>query len=305
MSSSIANSYNPREELFLYGESRRAKRPLTIHVEDADDKIFWIKIFESYSNRLDLNFVSQHVRLKPDKNAESCGKSIIMKMIDDAQINLSENEIACVDADYDLIINDTFSKRMKNQYIVNTKWYAIENIICHPHNLENLFVELSEKKETPDYAEWIKYESLKYAQLFLLHLSSRRLRKKNEYPVASLAKDITSIIDGDLTVQEVLEQHDNYISDYQYDINTLEEELHDLGYQREDYYKIMQGHTLLKQIVTPYMKETISGDTELVETELQRLETNIESFFRRGYTVENLDVTQEIRERITAVLGLK
>ena len=243
MSKSILNSYGPREELYLYKEAKRGKRPLTIHVEDRPDMIFWRKIFTPYRDSLDIRFVSAHSRWneKEERETSAKGKSSIMKVIKDGNLVLSEGEIACVDADYDLLIEDTYTETIKaNSYIFTTKWYAIENIICHHTNLEDLFTALSEDEECHNFKEFLENKAQKYAPLFLLHLSCRQCNLSNEYSMDALTSDIEAIETDALTVREALEQHNEYTSTMQCYINELEKHLKANGYEQEDYYKIIQ-----------------------------------------------------------------
>lgn len=305
MSKSILNSYSSREELYLYNEAKRGKRPLTIHVEDKFDRNFWMRMFAPYAKTMDIRYVWQHEKFTKNKESKSSGKSIVMSMIRDSKICLSQDEIVCVDADYDLLIEDTYTDTINaNPYIFTTKWYAVENIICHHTNLEDLFITLSEEDIHLNFKEFLEAEARKYAPMFLLHLVCRQYYNSGEYSMDALTNDIKAIETGTLTVKEALKQHGNYIATMQCYIDELEERIKANGYEREDYYKIMQGHLLKSQIVYPFLKSHLMKD-ELLSKEEQRLELSLDDFFLFGYSLEYLDVTQEIREKIAARLNLK
>lgn len=308
MSKSISNSYGPREELYFHKEASRGKRPLIIHVEDRPDMIFWRKIFNPYSESLDVRFVSEHSRWneKEERKTLAKGKSSIMSLIKGGKLVLSENEIACVDADYDLLIEDTYTETINaNPYIFTTKWYAIENIICHHTNLEVLYTALSEDEGCPDFKEFLETKAQKYAPLFLLHLLCRQYGLSDEYSMDALTNDIETIETEELTVREALEQHSDYTATMQCNINELETTIKAKGYEREDYYKIMQGHLLKSQIVYPFFKVQLTKDVPQSKEEEQRLEASIDDFFLFGYSLECLDVIQDIRKEVTVVLDLK
>lgn len=304
MSKNISNSYTSRDELLLRPEAKRRKRPLTIHIEDRLDRNFWMKIFAPYAEVLDINYVWQHTRFNGHRETTSSGKTSIILSIRDSKICPSETEIACIDADYDLLIEDDYTQDIKsNPYIFTTEWHSVENIICHHNNIKAMFFALSEQQKCPDFKAFLEAKAQEYSLLFLLHLSSHQF-DENEYPIGALTGDIESIEKDELTVPEVLEQHKKFLTAMQDYLNTLEGEIKVKGYERDDYYKIMQGHLLKSQIVYPFIKALLTNGKTLQAKEEQRLESHIEDFFLFGYSVEHLDITQEIRKTIASVLKL-
>lgn len=303
MSRSISNSYTAREELLLYPEAKRGKRPLTIHIEDRFDRNFWMKILAPYADVLDINYVWQHTRFNGHCETTSNGKSSIMSSIRDSKICLSETEIACIDADYDLLIDDDYTQYIKsNPYIVTTEWHSVENIICHYDNIKALFFALSDQQKCPDFKEFLETKAQEYAPLFLLHLTSHQFNK-DEYSLKHLTDDIESIENGQLTVLEVLKQHKEYIDGMQVCIDEIESNVKAQGYERDSYYKIIQGHLLMSQIARPYITKILT--TAVPSIDDKRLESYIDDFVSFGFSVEYKDVTTTIREKIALALHLK
>ena len=111
MSTNILNSYSSRDELYFHSEEKRKKRPLTVHVEDRPDVIFWRKIFAPFEESLDISYVPAHSQWSEQKQrtVSAGGKSMIMTLIQKGKIALSEDEIACVDAVDDWIIADEYT----------------------------------------------------------------------------------------------------------------------------------------------------------------------------------------------------
>lgn len=307
MSKNILNSSGTFDEQMMYAERKRSKKLLNVHVEDDTDKVFWRRVFSSYEDSLEVHFITQHTYRREDqKETTAKGKCNIMKMIDKHQINLSDTEIACVDADYDLLIDDDYSEQLKtNEYIINTHWHSIENIICHPQNLKHLFLDLSAEDDCPiDYQQWLEDKAECYARLFLLFLTSH-IYDESEYATTKLADDIKDIEEYNKSVADVLDAHKNYLLSMQYCVDELKIKLEQKDYTQKDYYKIMQGHMLFHQIVYPNMVDQLKKYVEKLKTDEKGLEFIISDYFKYSYSVEHLDIIQLIRHDIETALQLQ
>ena len=87
-------------------------------------------------------------------------------------------------------------------------------------------------------------------------------------------------------------------------VEALKDDLKSKGYEPKDYYKIMQGHMLVHQIVEPFWDSLLRNEYLKRNMDLKDLDSDIKSFFKREYSVEYLDITQEIRNRIDSTLHL-
>ena len=308
MSKNISNSYTPRDELLLYPESKRGKRPLIIHVEDWLDIIFWRKILAPYEEKVEFQFKSIHSKWNEEKQREASasGVSMIMSLIQEGKLFLSSDEIACVDADYNLLLNEKYSQLVqKNPFIFTTQWYSIENIICHPRNLKIRTINLLQGNNCGiDFQKWLEEKASYYAPLFLLHLTYRQCGQAGDYSKDKLKADIEKIENNIGSVEKTLAKHEEFVSLMSDAVEALKDDLKSKGYEPKDYYKIMQGHMLVHQIVEPFWDSLLRNEYLKRNMDLKDLDSDIKSFFKREYSVEYLDITQEIRNRIDSTLHL-
>lgn len=308
MCKSILNSYTPRDESYFQKETLRAKRRLIVHVEDRPDVIFWRKILAPYEDSLDINFVPAHSQWseKRQQTVSANGKSMIMSLIKKGGLSLSSDEIACVDADYDLLIGDTYSNILSQQtFVFTTEWYSIENIKCHPHNLRTMSINLLEGDDCEfDFKRWIEEKAKSYARLFLLNLTCRQYSQPEEYALETMSDDIAKIEDKQKSIEDVVEEHKDFLSPMQDAITDLENDLRAKGYAPEDYYKIIQGHMLVNQIVVPFLETLLHDEYSKRHIDFQNISADIKTFFKREYSVEYLDITDKIRNKMVSTLKL-
>ncbi|MBQ9666399.1 MAG: DUF4435 domain-containing protein [Bacteroidaceae bacterium] len=125
---------------FYKGEK---KSDLLVLVEDKDDIPFWQRMFSCVSSKYrQIEVHSLHSAPKQYSSngtlLMATGKGALMKI----DVNtLGQNKMIAVDADYDLIINTHYTKRLKTgKYIVHTTYYSIENHLINDKNLANLEV---------------------------------------------------------------------------------------------------------------------------------------------------------------------
>lgn len=106
--------------------SKKTRRKIVVYVESYDDVFFWRSVLGRYENDklfFDIMLPSRNQHLDRGK------KAAIANMLK----GVGRDMIACVDADYDYILQGSteMSKQMlENPYIFHTYAYAIENFQC-------------------------------------------------------------------------------------------------------------------------------------------------------------------------------
>ena len=116
--------------------SKKARRKIVAYVESYDDVFFWRSVlgrFENEKMEFDIMLPSRNQHLDRGK------KAAISNMLK----GLGRDMIACVDADYDYILQGEteMSKQMlESPYIFHTYAYAIENYQCYAKGLHETCV---------------------------------------------------------------------------------------------------------------------------------------------------------------------
>lgn len=116
--------------------SKRARRKIVAYVESYDDIYFWSHVLRSLETE-DYYF---EVML-PSRTSLSKGKKIALaNTLGD---RLGKSMIACVDADYDFLMQgatDCSYQVVYNPYVFHTYVYAIESYACYAPSLRNVCV---------------------------------------------------------------------------------------------------------------------------------------------------------------------
>ena len=115
---------------------KRARRKIIAYVEAYDDIFFWRTVLSGFENEERYFEVMLPSRLNLTKGK----RSVLMNLVSQ---NIGENMIACVDADYDYLMQGTtpLSDEVNNNpYVFHTYAYAIENLQCYAPSLHDVTV---------------------------------------------------------------------------------------------------------------------------------------------------------------------
>ena len=108
-------------------KSKSARRRIVAYVESYDDVLFWRTLLGNYEDG--TRFFE--VMLPSHKTLERGKRSVLMSLIYN---NTGQDMIACVDADYDYLIQgatETSKNVISNPFIFHTYAYSIENLQCY------------------------------------------------------------------------------------------------------------------------------------------------------------------------------
>ena len=315
---------------------RGADKPkVYLYVEDDLDKVFWKKMFESYS---DLYEFEISVYKKPTGEYIS-GKDYMLKCVKNNTLCLNRYVMCCVDADYDLIvdISGKYSDVIRNNaYVIHTYWYSMENLKCFPlrqYNDIDYSIYLPDAPIDNDFGKCLKNISQELSTLILFTILDKK-KNLGEFTINDLKTfigDIT-LVNNDLTIKEEFktaihnkeQELQNLIDANRDDFAEIKKTLTRMGYSPDNYYCIMQGHTLLdnvasemvravseplreewfrnkllgtkeqkKQIAEHYAHNTgVNGDCQ------ESLKARIKSMFRDYYGIEQTDAYSVIQRQI-------
>jgi hypothetical protein len=145
--------------------SKKARRRIVAYVESYDDVAFWRTLLEEFEDEEHYFQV-----MLPSATSLAKGKKmVLMNTLNTAE--LGKSLIACVDSDYDFLLQgatSTSRKINRNKYIFQTYAYAIENYHCYADSLHEVCVQATlNDRHLIDFNEFMKRYSRIVYPLFL------------------------------------------------------------------------------------------------------------------------------------------
>ena len=244
--------------------SKKARRRIVAYVESYDDIYFWRTVLSDFEN--DKRFFE--VMLPSKMDLKRGKKSVLMNFLEGEP--LGRDMIACVDADYDYMLQGCTaqSKRvLDSPFVFHTYVYAIENFQCYAPSLHNVCVSVTlNDHRIFDFREYFQQFS---EALFPLFVWSIMLYRNGNYPKFSIS-DFNRIADpGGFNVQNPEPSIANVKRKVHTKINELQRQYPDakeeylrtkdgvkaLGVTPQTTYLYIQGHHLFDTVVSPMMSK--------------------------------------------------
>lgn len=266
--------------------SKRMKKRIVAYVESYDDVFFWRSILKKFENEEYYFEV-----MLPSRTSLSRGKkSALMNMLGPG---LGEYMIACVDADYDWLLQGAteMSKTVcSNPYVIHTYAYAIENYQCYAPNLHTICVmsTLNDRVMIDLNAFMSEYSSIIWP-LFVWNIWCYRYNNYSEFTMSDFCEVVTfrdvNPYHPENTLQAVKNRVNKKIAWLQRRFPEgkktyapLRAELLNMGLTPETTYLFMQGHSVFENVVMPLLtpvctllrKEREREIVKLAEHEIQR-----------------------------------
>ena len=266
--------------------SKRMKKRIVAYVESYDDVFFWRSILKKFEN--DEYYFEV---MLPSRTSLSRGKkSALMNMLGPG---LGEYMIACVDADYDwLLQGSTEMSRIvcTNPYVIHTYAYAIENYQCYAPNLHTICVmsTLNDRIMIDLNAFMSEFSSIIWP-LFVWNIWCYRYNNYSEFTMSDFCEVVTfrdvNPYHPENTLQAVKNRVNKKIAWLQRRFPEgkktyapLRAELLNMGLTPETTYLFMQGHSVFENVVMPLLtpvctllrKEREREIVKLAEHEIQR-----------------------------------
>lgn len=255
----ITNSYIQAANAL---RGKRQRNRIVAYVESYDDVLFWRNVLNEYENE------SRYfeVMLPTRSNLTKGKKKAIMQMLNETGGNYL---IACVDADYDYLLQGTTSSSrdiLNNQYIFHTYAYAIENYQCYAPSLHNVCVMATLNDHAIfDFKSYIYKFSTIIHPLFVWNIWLYRQRDFHTFSISDFNQVISlgkfSISDPEQSLERFRHKVDVKIrelrkcfSKREVEVESLSHELETLGVTPETTYMFIQGHHLFDNIVSPIIE---------------------------------------------------
>ena len=252
--------------------SKKARRRIVAYVESYDDIYFWRTVLSEFEN--DKRYFE--VMLPSKINLTRGKKSVLMNFLEEGGRSMEDGDIlgrdmiACVDADYDYLIQGRTrqSQRILNSpYVFHTYVYAIENFQCYAPSLHNVCVSVTlNDHRIFDFRDYFQQFS---EAIFPLFVWSVMVYRNGNYQRFSIT-DFCRIADpGGFSVQNPAASINNVKRKVRTKINELQRQFPDakdeylrtkadiiaLGVTPQTTYLYIQGHHLFDTVVSPILSK--------------------------------------------------
>lgn len=241
----------------------KARRRIVAYVESYDDIYFWRTVlgpFEDETRYFEVVLPSK-MRLSRGK------KSVLMNFIGS---QVGPDMIACVDADYDYLLQGTTPtsrKILRSPFVLHTYVYAIENYQCYAPALHDVCVmaTLNDKQEF-DFEQYFADFSRACFPLFAWSVWAYRKGLHGKFSITDFNKladpgrfTTRSPQQSILKLQRkvhlhILELKKNY-PDRMAEVEEVANDIIRLGVAPERTYLYMQGHHIFDVVTTPILNK--------------------------------------------------
>ena len=242
---------------------KKARRRIVVYVESYDDVFFWRSVLGRYEDdklTFDIMLPSRNQHLDRGK------KAAISNMLK----GVGRDMIACVDADYDYILQGAteMSRQMlENPYIFHTYAYAIENFQCYAKGLHEtcVMVTLNDHRIF-NFERFLQSYSQTIWPLFVWHVVFLQRRKMTMHfdmcefnkvvvlPSVRIQNPKWAIEYLSKKVRAKMFQLEHRFPKLKDALPETERMLRDLGINDNNTYLYIQGHHLFDLVVSPVVQ---------------------------------------------------
>lgn len=268
---------------------KRAKHRIVAYVESYNDISFWRSVFDEYENEKYHFEIMLPARSKLTKGK----KQAMMNMLGKAY---GSNMIACVDSDYDFLLQgatSTSRQMIDNRYILHTYAYAIENFKCYSDSLKQVCVlSTLNDRNVIDFNSFMKLYSQICYPLFVWNILLYRKQDTKSMSMLRFCEIVrlSSFTIGNPTysLQQLSKRVEHNIGllekrfpEMIEEQEKLKKELTGLGILPEETYFYIQGHHIMNSVVLRILVPVCRHLRNKREEEIARL-----AYHRQQYNNE-------------------
>lgn len=285
--------------------SKSSRSRIVAYVESYDDVFFWRSVLSRFENEerfFEVMLPSHDLKLERGK------KAVLMNLLSK---KVGENMIACVDADYDFLIQGRTSASkevVSNPFIFHTYAYSIENLQCYGPSLHDVCVAVTLNDHAIfDMNEFLRQYSIAIFPLFVWSIWYYRISEYKDFSITDFnrvieignfvienADEIISRVRHKVAhkVKQLQQKNPNAKESYL----KLKQELKRMGVSADNTYLYIQGHQLFDKVVVPMMKKVCDRLVREREREIQK-----QSMHNTQYRNEMSCYTKSV-EDLTSIL---
>ncbi len=234
-----------------------SRRKIVAYVESYDDISFWRSLLADYEDETRYFEI-----MLPSKCSLAKGKkSVLMNKLGN---KLGENMIACVDSDYDYLLQGrTQTSRYinENPFVFQTYAYAIENYHCYAEGLHEVCVMATLNDHSLiDFPAFMRlYSEIAYP-LFIWSVWFYREKNLSEFSLLDFCSyvklDNVSIRNPEHSLEVMAKKVNRKIHDLERrhpealtTIKSMQKEFKQLGVLPENTYMFIQGHHIMDNVI--------------------------------------------------------
>ena len=304
------------------------KHKVIAYVESYDDIFFWRDVLGEFETD-ELGF---EVVLPSRTNLTRGKKSAMMNHLGKG---LGTSMIACVDADYDYLMQgatEASQQMLGNPYVVHTVVYAIESYQCYAESLHEVCVMSTlNDHQMFDFVTFLQTYSQIIYELFVWQIWIHRKGRANDFPLTTFcnltALHRINIFNPEEALEHLRKDVNRKIAWLQQNfreakgkIGPLKEELKILGVRPDNTYLFMQGHHLMEDVVLEVVgpvctalrknrekeirqqaQHELQMDNELAS--YQHSMASVEQMIRRNTDFKSSEPYQQLRRNIAALVA--
>lgn len=275
---------------------RKKRRRIVAYVESYDDVAFWRTLLSEFENE-------EHyfqVMLPSSTSLAKGKKTVLMNTLNTEE--LGRSLIACVDSDYDFLLQDATAvsrKINRNPYIFQTYGYAIENFHCYAESLHEVCVQATlNDHHLLNFSVFLRrYSQIAYP-LFLWNLWFYRQHDTQTFPMyefnacvrlqdINMRHPYACLDQMAQVVSDRLADFRNRFPQYVEPIATWSKELTELGLTPDTAYLYIQGHHIMDDVVLRLLIPVCTQLRREREREIKRLAEHAEQFHNEMTGYEN------------------
>ena len=241
--------------------SRQQRRKVVAYVE-SDDVFFWRSILSQFETD---KIYFEIMRPTRENTLERGKKAALMSALSG---KTGQWLIACVDADYDYLIQgatETSKKILSSPFIFHTYAYAIENLQCYAPSLHDVCVAVTlNDHKIFDLRQYLEDFSRAIYPLFVWNIWYYRTSHYGEVTMSDFLHTIETVNFNINDAQRVIsllhgkvarrcQQFRRANPDAKESYHSLEDDLRRLGVTPETTYLYIQGHHLFDRVVVPIL----------------------------------------------------
>lgn len=253
------------------------RQRIVAYVESYDDVLFWRTVLGEFEN--DERYFE--VMLPTRRTLTKGKKQVIMQLM---QHGGGGNMIACVDADYDYLMQGATNESkmmLNNPYVFHTYAYAIENMQCYAPSLHNVCVMATLNDHAIfDFKTFMKRLSEIIFPLFVWSIWFYKRREFKKFSITDFNHCIEmghfSPNNPDKALERMRHRVEVKLRDLERNfpqhttqVENLAGELASLGVTPTTTYLFMQGHHLFDNIVSKVVYEVCKRLRSERETEIR------------------------------------
>ncbi len=325
LTSNLSSSYFEAANVL---RASRKRKKIVVYVESYDDIFFWRSVlgeFENEEREFDI--------VLPSRTNLSRGKK--QAMMNRLGEHLGTCMIACVDADYDYLLQGhTPSSRamLDNPYVIHTYTYAIENYQCYAPSLHGVCVMATlNDRDIFDFEDYLRRYSEIVYELFVWSVWLYRRQMYRDFPLNSFCNFVSvgrlNLFNPTPALEELRRAVNRKVAWMQRhypeakpSFKPLKAELATLGLRPDNTYLFIQGHHILENVTMAALdpactilrrerekeiKMLANGHKKQMDNELasyQHSQCPVDQMLRRNTAFKASEPYQLLRERIQRFL---